>query len=119
MTNTRNTPVEAFENELPARVLAYTIRRGSGGGGRRRGGDGVVKRLRFLEPVRVGWVAERQHTAPWGLAAGRDGDRGAALVRSPGAARDRRMAGKTGVELEAGSELELRTPGGGGWGASR
>ena len=119
MTNTRNTPIEALENELPVRVLAASVRRGSGGAGARPGGDGVVRRLRFLEPVRAAWVAERQDVGPWGLAGGARGAAGGARWRGPGAGRDRRLAGKATVELAAGSELELRTPGGGGHGRAR
>jgi 5-oxoprolinase (ATP-hydrolysing) len=119
MTNTRNTPIEALETQLPVRLLAYTVRRRSGGAGARRGGDGVLKRLRFLAPVRVGWVAERQRTGPWGLAGGGPGAHGGASYRAPGARRARRLAGRAAMDLEAGAELELRTPGGGGHGRPR
>ena len=98
---------------------SYTIRRGTGGKGRHPGGDGVVRRLRFLEDVRVGWVAERQTQGPWGLAGGRAGEPGRAFYRTEGAARNTELAGKAGVELAAGTELEVRTPGGGGWGRWR
>jgi N-methylhydantoinase B len=102
MTNTRNTPIEALETQLPVRVLATTVRRGSGGRGARRGGDGVRKRLRFLTDVRVGWIAERQRSGPGGLAGGGDGRPGGARWFTPG--------GRART-------LELRTPGGGGHGA--
>ncbi len=116
MTNTRNTPVEALENALPVRVLAYDVRRSSGGGGRCPGGDGVRKRLRFLAPVHAGWVAERQERGPWGLAGGGAGSPGRALVRAQGRTRDETLPGKASVHLPAGSELEVWSPGGGGWG---
>ncbi len=116
MTNTRNTPIEALETQLPVRVLRYTIRRGSGGPGRHAGGDGVVRRLRFLRAVRVGYVAERTRRGPWGLAGGACGRPGGASVRAAGEARDRRVAGKGAWELAAGAEFEVRTPGGGGFG---
>ena len=117
MTNTRNTPIEELETSLPVRVLACAVRRGSGGAGARRGGDGIVKRLRFLEPTTVSWVAERQRRGPWGLAGGGPG--------APGSARWRRgpgepwepLAGKCSLRVGAGAELELETPGGGGHGA--
>jgi N-methylhydantoinase B len=116
MTNTRNTPIEALENALPVRVMAYDVRRSSGGAGKHRGGDGVRKRLRFLAPVHAGWVAERQRRGPWGLAGGRAGSPGRAVVRVAGEARDEPLAGKASVRLPAGSELEVWSPGGGGWG---
>jgi N-methylhydantoinase B len=116
MTNTRNTPIEALENQLPVKVLAYTVRRGSGGRGRHRGGDGIRRRLRFLREVRIGYVAERTQRGPWGLAGGGAGRPGGASVRLPGARRDRALPGKCSLELPAGAELEVRTPGGGGYG---
>jgi N-methylhydantoinase B len=115
MTNTRNTPIEAFEALYPVRVEACTVRRGSGGAGRRPGGDGLVKRLVFLGPTHVAWVADRQRQGPWGLAGG---DRGA-----PGSARLVRRAGRTDVlpcasaaSAAPGDRIELATPGGGGHG---
>jgi N-methylhydantoinase B len=116
MTNTRNTPIEALENQLPVRVLRYTVRRGSGGRGGHRGGDGIVRRLRFLQEVRVGFVAERTARGPWGLQGGGAGRSGGASVRRPGRARDRSLPGKCSLDLPAGAELEIRTPGGGAWG---
>ncbi|MAF64181.1 MAG: 5-oxoprolinase [Planctomycetes bacterium] len=119
MTNTRNTPIEALETQLPVRVLRYTVRRGSGGGGRHPGGDGVVRRLRFLVDAQAGWVAERQERGPWGLAGGRRGCPGQARVRLAGRSTDRALGGKMSLTLAAGSELELLTPGGGGHGRAR
>lgn len=116
MTNTRNTPIEALESELPVRLLAFTVRRGSGGAGSRRGGDGIEKRLLFLEDAHVGWVAERQERGPWGLAGGGAGSPGGAALRAHGESEDRPLAGKLSLEVRAGSELHLRTPGGGGFG---
>ncbi|MEM9799521.1 MAG: hydantoinase B/oxoprolinase family protein [Planctomycetota bacterium] len=116
MTNTRNTPVEALENEMPVRVVRQTIRRGTGGAGARPGGDGIVRRLRFLTDVRVSWLAERQREVPYGVAGGQAGARGEALVRPRGASQDERLTPKAALDLPAGSELELRTPGGGGHG---
>jgi len=117
MTNTRNTPIEALEAQLPVRVLRYTLRRGSGGRGRFAGGDGVVRRLRFRRDVSVGFVAERSGRGPWGLAGGGSGKPGGARLRLAGAQRDQRVASKGSHHLPAGSEFEARTPGGGGFGA--
>jgi len=119
MTNTRNTPIEALENELPLRVLSTTVRRGSGGAGERPGGDGVRRRLQFLENVRLSWIAERQRRGPWGLEGGLEGSPGSARVRAAGARGDRRLVAPFSVDLAAGSEVELETPGGGGFGAEQ
>ncbi len=118
MTNTRNTPIEALEAHVPARVTAYTVRRRSGGRGARRGGDGVRRSLLVLAPVRVGFVAERQAAGPWGLAGGGSGAPGRARLRLPGARSARRLAGKTSFDAPAGAELVIETPGGGGHGAA-
>ena len=118
MTNTRNTPIEALEGLLPVRILAYDLRRGSGGSGQHRGGDGVRKRLRFLAPAQVGWVAERQEKGPWGLAGGARGSVGGARLHSPGR-KGRPLSGKASLHVDAGDEIEVWTPGGGGWGSAR
>jgi len=118
MTNTRNTPVEALETSFPVRVVSQTVRRGSGGAGARPGGDGLVRRLRFLVDTRVALMAERFRRAPWGASGGADGARGEASVRAPGADADEPLPGKATLNLPAGSELEVRTPGGGGHGSA-
>jgi N-methylhydantoinase B len=119
MTNTRNTPIEALETLYPVRVLALAIRRGSGGVGRHAGGDGQRKHLRFLAPARVGWIADRATRGPFGLAGGSDGAPGRARLRRPGGEGTRELPSRTALEVEAGSELELETPGGGGYGTPR
>jgi N-methylhydantoinase B/oxoprolinase/acetone carboxylase alpha subunit len=100
------------------RVLALAIRRGSGGAGRHAGGDGQRKHLRFLAPARVGWIADRATRGPWGLAGGSAGAPGRARLRRPGAQAAIELASRAALEVEAGSELELETPGGGGHGAA-
>jgi N-methylhydantoinase B len=117
MTNTRNTPVEALERRLPVELLAYGVRRGSGGAGRHPGGDGQRKHLRFRRPVELSFLAGRQAHGPAGRAGGADGEPGRLRVRVPGG-RWRRWAGVGSESLPAGAEVELWTPGGGGFGAS-
>lgn len=117
MTNTRNTPVEAIEIEMPVRVECQTLRRQSGGAGARPGGDGIVRRLRFLRDVRVSWMAERQRIAPGGAEGGADGATGKAFIRRPGDDEGARTSPKATLQLPAGSTFELRTPGGGGHGS--
>jgi N-methylhydantoinase B len=75
MSNTLSTPVEALELQYPLRVERYALRLGSGGGGRHRGGDGVVRELRALEPCRLSIISERRTNAPHGE---RGGELGAA-----------------------------------------
>lgn len=116
MTNTRNTPIEAFEHELPLRVRRYAVRRGSGGRGARRGGDGIVRELEFLAPARATFVATRRQVPPWGLAGGASGACGRARVRRSGERAWKPLDPSGTVDLERGDRLEIATPGGGGHG---
>ncbi len=115
MTNTLNTPVEAMERLFPIRVERYSLRRGSGGSGLRRGGDGIVREIRFLTDTQVGVVSERRRYAPYGLCGGGDGVPGRNLrIRLSGECEV--LAGKFNAQFAAGEVLRLETPGGGGWG---
>src|SRR5947209_4783460 len=82
MTNTRNTPVEAFERAFPMRVLRYRIRAGSGGRGRFAGGDGLDRDLELLEDATVSLVTERRVSRPWGLEGGDPGAPGDTWLRT-------------------------------------
>jgi N-methylhydantoinase B len=110
MSNTRNTPIEALERAYPIRIETYAVRRGSGGAGTHRGGDGVVRAYRVLEPCTVTLLTERRARAPRGAQGGADGAVGEnRLNGAPLPAKCRRA-------LEPGDLVELWTPGGGGWG---
>ena len=111
MSNTLNTPVEVLEQEFPLRIERYEVRRRSGGDGGHRGGDGVVRAYRVLEDCTVSVMTERRRHAPPGAAGGRPGARGENRLNG------RRIPAKTSLDLKAGDVLEIRTPGGGGWGA--
>ena len=113
MSNTLNTPVEALETELPVRVRELSVRRGSGGEGRHRGGDGIVREVEALEPMRYTLIAERRETAPRGRDGGSPGRPGSDSVDGEA------IAGKAEGELEPGSRLRIETPGGGGHGEPR
>jgi N-methylhydantoinase B len=110
MSNTLNTPVEALETELPLRVRRLEVRRGSGGAGRHRGGDGIVRELEALVPMRFDLITERRARGPRGLAGGEDGAPGRNLVDGE------ELPAKASGELAAGSVLRIETPGGGGHG---
>ena len=117
MTNTRDTPVEAFERAYPMRVRRYTIRSGSGGAGRFPGGDGIERDLEALEPVTVSLITERRVSAPWGLSGGAPARVGENwLLRDGDERRAERLGDKVTVELQTGDVLRIHTPGGGGWG---
>jgi N-methylhydantoinase B len=109
MSNTLNTPVEALETEFPLRVRELSLRRGSGGDGRHPGGEGLVREIEALAPMRFGLIAERRRHPPRGREGGADG--------APG--RDRLngepLPGKADGELRAGDVLRIETPVGGGY----
>jgi N-methylhydantoinase B len=110
MSNTLSTPVEALELQYPLRVERYALRLGSGGVGRHRGGDGVVRELRVLEPCRLSIISERRTHAPQGERGGEAGARGRnSLNGGP-------LAAKVTRDLAAGDVVGIVTPGGGGFG---
>jgi N-methylhydantoinase B len=110
MSNTLNTPVEALEAEYPLRVRELGVRRGSGGDGRHRGGDGIVREIEALEPMRFTLITERRRHAP----RGRDGGSGGAPGRN--LLNGRELPAKAAGELRPGDRLRVETPGGGGYG---
>lgn len=117
MTNTANTPVEVVERSFPVRVWRFEVRPDSGGTGLHRGGDGVVKELEFLAPVRVAVVANRHATAPWGLNGGSPGKPGRTTVRRASGAVEE-LGSTAEVRLREGDRLVIETPGGGGYGSA-
>jgi N-methylhydantoinase B len=110
MSNTLNTPVEALELELPLRVERYELRSDSGGSGRHRGGDGLVREIRVLEPATLSLLSDRRRHAPLGLEGGGAGRPGRNLLNG------RELPPKVTRRLEPGDVLTVETPGGGGWG---
>jgi N-methylhydantoinase B len=111
MSNTLNTPVEALELEFPLRIREYAVRRGSGGKGAHRGGDGVVRELEALAPLRYSLITERRRHPPPGAHGGDPGERGLNLLDGE------RLPPKATGELRPGQRLRIETPGGGGYGA--
>src|ERR1700722_19963896 len=99
MTNSWNTPVEAFEHEYPVRVRAYKIRGGSGGAGKHAGGDGIVRELEFLEPAEVTILADRRKRGPYGLQGGGSGAPGKDSVSSDGEVYTK-LPSKTRLEIQ-------------------
>jgi N-methylhydantoinase B len=115
MTNSWNTPVEAFEHAYPMRVRRYEARRGSGGVGQHRGGDGIVREIEFLTAAEVTILSDRRVNGPWGLAGGAAGRPGVNQLLRGGEVIP--LAAKTRFDTLPGDVLRIETPGGGGWGA--
>ena len=115
MTNTRLTDPEVLEWRFPVRVEEFAIRSGSGGAGRHRGGNGVRRRLRFLEPMTVTTLSSHRVVPPHGMAGGGPGACGRnAILRSDG--RREELRGNDAAEVAAGDQFVMETPGGGGFG---
>jgi N-methylhydantoinase B/oxoprolinase/acetone carboxylase alpha subunit len=114
MTNSWNTPIEAFEHQFPLRIAGYRVRRGSGGAGMHRGGDGIVREFEFLVPAEVTLLSDRRERGPWGLAGGAPGKPGRNILVRAG--RSEKLPAKTRFDARPGDVLRIETPGGGGWG---
>ena len=115
MTNSRLTDPEILESRFPVLLESFAIRRGSGGAGEWRGGDGAVRRVRFLEPMQAGILANRRRTAPFGLAGGGDAAPGVNRVeRSSGSVEV--LPATASVTVSPGDVMVIETPGGGGYG---
>ena len=110
MSNTLSTPAEALELSYPLRVERHELRLGSGGAGQSRGGDGVVRELRVLEPCRLSLIGERRRRAPQGVRGGEPGALGRNLLNGE------ELPGKATRSLDAGDVVRVETPGGGGFG---
>jgi len=116
MTNTLNTPIEAMERYFPIRMTRYEFASGTSGDGRFRGGCGLVRSFTLLDgTARVSLLAERQRVAPSGAHGGGDGAPGVHTLRDSEGI-ERVVAAKTTIELRAGDEVIVQTPGGGGYG---
>ncbi len=110
MSNTLNTPTEAFELEYPMRVERYELVYGSGGEGEHRGGDGIVRSVRVLEPASLSLLSDRRRHPPQGMSGGEPGKVGENLLN------ERKLPPKASRELRKGDVVTVKTPGGGGYG---
>ena len=114
MTNSWNTPIEAFERQYPMRIRRYEVRRGSGGKGKHTGGDGIVREIEFLTPVDVTILSDRRARGPYGLNRGTAGRPGRnSLLRGT---KKLAVPAKANFMSQPGDVLRIETPGGGGWG---
>lgn len=115
MTNSRLTDPEILETRLPVRLDRFAIRRGSGGSGKHKGGDGVIREITFLEPMRANILANRRRIAPKGLAGGGDALPGRNWVeRADGSIEELTATAK--ADMTPGDRFIIETPGGGGFG---
>ncbi|WP_332678791.1 hydantoinase B/oxoprolinase family protein, partial [Brevundimonas sp.] len=118
MTNSRLTDPEVLETRFPVLLEEFSIRRGSGGNGANRGGDGAVRRVRFLEPLTAAILSNHRRTAPFGAAGGEDGATGVNRIERADGAREA-LASTAEVRMGVGDVFVIETPGGGGYGAKK
>ena len=115
MTNSRMTDPEVLEWRFPVLLEVFEIRHGSGGKGRHSGGDGITRRIRFLEPMTATILSNRRRVPPFGLAGGEPGQVGRNSVeRSDGTTET--IGSTESTQMRPGDVFVIETPGGGGYG---
>jgi len=115
MTNTRITDPEIMEHRYPVQLEEFSIRKNSGGKGKWKGGDGIKRIIKFLEPVNLSVLSQRRNSGPFGINGGEAG--------KPGQQKIVRMNDEIiqldsiqNINIEAGDSFVIETPGGGGFG---
>ncbi len=115
MTNSRLTDPEVLETRFPVILERFCVRRGSGGAGTHRGGDGAVRRLRFLESMEASILSNRRRVAPRGVKGGGDAAAGVnRVIRADGS--EELLSATASAAMQPGDAFEIETPGGGGYG---
>ncbi|HEY0028145.1 MAG TPA: hydantoinase B/oxoprolinase family protein [Allosphingosinicella sp.] len=115
MTNSRLTDPEILETRYPVLLERFAVREGSGGAGRQRGGDGVVRHIRFRAPMRANILSNRREVPPRGIEGGGDARGGVnRVVRADGTVET--LGATASAEMRAGDMFVIETPGGGGYG---
>ncbi|KAJ5308576.1 hypothetical protein N7508_003955 [Penicillium antarcticum] len=121
MTNTRITDPEILEKRYPTMLRQFTLRDGSGGQGKNTGGEGVIREIEFLSPMKCSILSERRVHRPYGLAGGHDAQPGLNqwITRDDETGEERRIniGGKNTVSMKTHDRIVIQTAGGGGWGS--
>ena len=117
MTNSRLTDPEVLEWRFPVLLESFELRRGSGGSGRYKGGDGGIRRVRFLEPMTAAILSGHRRVPPYGMAGGKPGAVGRnAVERVNGDTLE--LSGCAQTDMQTGDVFVIETPGGGGYGGA-
>lgn len=114
MTNTRITDPEDLERNYPVRLRAFSIRNQSGGKGKNKGGDGIIRKIEFLEESEVTIISQHRKEAPYGMEGGESGMTGEQSINQGG--KEINLDGVSKITAYPGDILTIETPGGGGWG---
>jgi 5-oxoprolinase (ATP-hydrolysing) len=115
MTNSRLTDPEVLEHRYPVLLESHRINRGSGGRGRWKGGDGTIRRTRFLEPMTAAILSNHRRIPPFGMDGGEPGSVGDQWIEHPNG-RVEKLKAADKREIEAGDVFVIQTPAGGGFG---
>ena len=115
MTNSRLTDPEVLELRFPVLLESFSIRKNSGGQGKYYGGNGVTRKISFLEKMTAGILSSCRKIAPFGLAGGASGKVGKNYVLRKNGTREE-LSGTATVEMNSGDTFIIETPGGGGFG---
>ena len=118
MTNSRLTDPEVLEWRFPVILESFAIRQHSRGQGQWQGGDGVTRRMRFLEPMTVALLANHHRIPPFGLNGGSDAQPGKAWIESKDG-KIQQLPSNGIAQLKSGDVIVVQTPGGGGFGKVR
>nr|MBA3920846.1 hydantoinase B/oxoprolinase family protein [Nostocaceae cyanobacterium] len=118
MTNSRLTDPEVLESRYPVQVESFSLRPGSGGKGKHAGGDGVIRRIRFLEPMTANILSGHRLVPPFGLNGGESAQVGRNWIQRQDGTQENLDSTAT-VEMEPGDIFVIETPGGGGFGMAK
>jgi 5-oxoprolinase (ATP-hydrolysing) len=118
MTNSRITDPEVLEWRFPVRLEEFSIRRGSGGDGAFKGGDGSVRKIRFIEPMNAAIISSHREVRPSGIKGGEDGECGHNyILKKNGDILE--LSGRAELKMNSGDLFVIETPGGGGFGTMK
>ncbi|MDJ0680502.1 MAG: hydantoinase B/oxoprolinase family protein [Xenococcaceae cyanobacterium MO_167.B52] len=115
MTNSRLTDPEVLELRFPVLLESFSIRKNSGGQGKYHGGNGVVRKVRFLETMTAGILSSSRVNSPFGLAGGEAGKTGKNYVTKKSGISQQLNSTAT-VQMQPGDTFVIETPGGGAFG---
>ncbi|MFN4277237.1 MAG: hydantoinase B/oxoprolinase family protein [Ferrovibrio sp.] len=116
MTNARLTDPEVLEFRFPVLLESFRIRRGSGGKGKHRGGDGTIRRMRFLTDMVATLLSSHRAVPPFGLEGGGNGETGRQWVERAATGAKEPMEGRCSTPMQPGDVFVISTPSGGGFG---
>ena len=116
MTNTRSTDPEVLETRFPVRLEEFSIRKNSGGEGNYSGGDGVTRKLRFLEPMTVTTLCSHRRVKPFGVNGGKPGECGKEWLETNDG-KFVNLKGNDSCQVRENDLFIMETPGGGGFGS--